>query len=397
MAAVSYKDIPVYLSIGDKYTAVLAQNVNIQYQNSLSINRVLNESQSTQFDGYGINGPLTTNISFSFFADTFGSGAKFCLEKLTGDMAGLIRIGGVEFNNCYLNSASVNIQPFLPVVINADFIVHSTASASKITSNSISIDNFNKFEIIYSGGLMTWTQAYNDAIAKKGRLAILNTRDKNADIEFHENPLWIGATDEYVSSSEADELKWQWVDGSLLSDSYTNWAFNKPIYNTQEDYAARLGKNSGSYYGKWNDFKNQALFSGYIIEFPETKYKQQIVYGHTVLPTNNKTLSEEHVDSITYSVVCNRVPRYTIGSVYPDRMFLDTIEKEISIKSTNINKFINYEGYDGQFAIDLLDEKGKSALSSNINLSNARVMNQSVSTQEGDILVAEIKAKEVVF
>ena len=76
------------------------------------------------------------------------------------------------------------------------------------------------------------------------------------------------------------------------------------------------------------------------MEFPETKYKQQIVYGHTVSLTNNQTLSEKTIDAISYSINCTRTPRYTIGSIFPDKMFLDSLEKEISIKSTNINKFI---------------------------------------------------------
>jgi hypothetical protein len=396
MAAVSYKDIPVYLSIGDKYTPILAQNVNIQYQNKLSVNRVLNSSQSTQFDGYGIEGPLSTNISMSFYADTFGSGAKYCLEKLIGNISGFIQIGGVEFDACYLNSASVNIQPFMPVVVNADFTSHGTADASRIIGKSISIDNFNKFEIIYSGGLMNWTQASGQAAANKGRLAVLNSRDKNQDIEFHEKPLWIGATDEYMRG-ELDDEQWKWVDGTFLKETYTNFARSRATGLYGEDYVARLGSSSGSFYGTWQDYKNQALFSGYIIEYPETKYKQQIVYGHTVSTVNNESLSENTIDAINYSITCVRTPRYTIGNTYPDKMFLDSVEKEISIKSTNINKFINYVGYDGQIQINLLDERGKSALSSNINFLNARVMSQSLSAQEGDILATEIKAKEIIF
>lgn len=396
MPAISYKDIPVYLSLGQKYTPLLAQNVSIQYQNKLSVNRVLTESQSTQFDGYGIDGPLDTKISMSFYADTFSSGAKYCLERLTGNISGLIQIGGVEFDACYLNSASVSIQPFSPVVVTADFTSYSNADASKIIGKSISIDNFNKFEIIYSGGLMNWTEASGQATARKGRLAVLNTRDKSLDIEDHENPLWIGASDEY-QRGELDDEQWKWVDGTFLKETYINWVKGRATGVAGEDYAARLGSNSGSNYGKWQDYKNQRLFSGYLIEFPETKYKQQIVYGHTVSTVNNQSLSENTIDAVNYSITCTRTPRYTIGSIFPDRMFLDSLEKEISIKSTNINKFINYQGYDGQITINLLDERGKSALASNINFSNARVMSQSLSVQEGDTLLTEIKAKEVVF
>ena len=78
-------------------------------------------------------------------------------------------------------------------------------------------------------------------------------------------------------------------------------------------------------------------------------------------------------------------------------MFLDTLEKDISVKSTNITRFINYTGYNDAISIGLKDETGKNALSSDIQFSAARIIAQSMSIQEGDTLVAEIKAKEVVL
>jgi hypothetical protein len=107
------------------------------------------------------------------------------------------------------------------------------------------------------------------------------------------------------------------------------------------------------------------------------------------------SLSDKTKDSISYSVSCARTPVYTIGSVLPKKFFLDAVEKEISIKSTNITKFIDYAGYDGSISIDLKDETGK--LATTISFEKARVMSQSLSAQEGDILVAEIKAKEVIL
>jgi hypothetical protein len=128
-----------------------------------------------------------------------------------------------------------------------------------------------------------------------------------------------------------------------------------------------------------------------------SSYTQKIVYGHTVSITNGTNLSESTRDSISYSISCGRTPRYTIGSINTDRVFLDTLEKEISIKSTNITKFINYTGYNDAISIGLKDETGMNALSSDINFSAARLMAQSLSIQEGDTLATEIKAKEVIL
>ena len=108
-------------------------------------------------------------------------------------------------------------------------------------------------------------------------------------------------------------------------------------------------------------------------------------------------LSETTRDSISYSITCGRSPRYSIGSINTDKVFLDSLEKDISIKSTNITKFINYTGYDDAISIGLKDETGANALSSDIQFSAARILGQSLSVSEGDTLVAEIKAKEVVL
>lgn len=277
MPAVSYKDVPVYLSTGGSYTPVLAQSVSIQYQNKLKPNRTLTSSQSTQFDRYGIDSAMDASISLAFYAETSGSGAKYCLETLTGNTSGNLLIGGVPFSGCYLNSTTVNIQPFTPVIINADFICHNPTTES------------------------TWA------------------RDSSNNLRT-------------------------------------------------------------------------------ITEIPNvSNYTQKIVYGHSVSLVSGNNLSETTKDAITYSVSCGRTPRYTLGRINADLMFLDTLEKDISIKSTNITKFINYTGYDDAISIGLKDETGKNALSSDIQFSAARIIAQSMSIQEGDTLVAEIKAKEVVL
>lgn len=277
MPAISYKNVPIYLSTGGGYTPILAQNVSIQYQNKLKPNRTLTSSQSTQFETYGIDGPMDAAISFAFYAETSGSGAKYCLETLTGNTSGNLLIGGVPFSGCYLNSAAVNIQPFMPVIISADFICHNPATGS------------------------TWDKDNNNAPRT-------------------------------------------------------------------------------------------------ITEIPNiSNYARKIVYGHSVSLISGTGLSEATKDSISYSVSCSRTPRYSLGSVNTDRMFLDSLEKDISIKSTNITKFINYTGYNDAISIGLMDETGANALASNIQFSAARILGQSLSVLENETLAAEIKAKEVIL
>ena len=221
---------------------------------------------------------MDASISLAFYAETSGSGAKYCLETLTGNTSGNLLIGGVPFNGSYLNNVAVNIQPFTPVIINADFICYNVAVTGA-----------------------TWA------------------RQRNCNLRT-------------------------------------------------------------------------------VTEIPNvSSYTQKIVYGHSVSLISGTGLSEATKDSITYSVTCARTPRYSIGSINTDRVFLDSLEKDISVKSTNITQFINYTGYNDAISIGLRDETGANALSSNITMSAARILAQSISASEGDTLVAEIKAKEVVL
>lgn len=127
MPAISHQNVPVYLSTGGGYTPILAQSVTIDYEANLQANRTLTSSQSTQFETYGIDSALDVSISLSFYAETFSSGAKYCLETLTGNTSGSLLIGGILFDACYLDSASVAIQTFSPVVISASFSCYSPA------------------------------------------------------------------------------------------------------------------------------------------------------------------------------------------------------------------------------------------------------------------------------
>ena len=60
-----------------------------------------------------------------------------------------------------------------------------------------------------------------------------------------------------------------------------------------------------------------------------------MVYGHSVSLISGTGLSEASKDSISYSITCGRTPRYTLGSINANLMFLDSLEEDISIKSTN--------------------------------------------------------------
>lgn len=64
---------------------------------------------------------------------------------------------------------------------------------------------------------------------------------------------WIGATD------KAKEGEWRWVDGTLLSSTYTNWNSGEPNNSgTGENYCQYYV--SGSTKGKWNDLNGTQVY-----------------------------------------------------------------------------------------------------------------------------------------
>jgi hypothetical protein len=402
MAVVRYDNVPVWIGTGvqavsdfgniPKSNYVLAQNISIQNQTQLSTNRVLNNNQRTQFDNYGITANQNINLSITFIAETSGSGLVNCLNHLTGNIGGYVVVGNDYYDKCYLNNLSVNILPFQPVIVNVDFSCYNP-------------EQVNEFVVVY--GNYTWTQAKDDAVVRGGRLAILDSKQKNDRVPTHDGAMWIGLNDR-----KTDGI-WRWVDGTRVKKDDLNWGRNEPDNGRNEDYAVRLPN------GKWADTTNdQSLIpatntrkaKGYILEYNKVNqrdtslskptnisdYKQKIIYGHSVLVDDAEdSLSDNIKDSISYSVSCSRTPVYTIGSILPQKFFLDSLEKEISIKSTNINRFIDQDGYDSSILIDLKDETGRKITS--ISLERVRLNSQNLTIQEGDTLTAEIKAKEVVL
>lgn len=124
----------------------------------------------------------------------------------------------------------------------------------------------NVFQIIT--GNFSWTQARDDAERRGGRLAVLNTEEKNNKAPKYTgnafNYLWIGATDKDL------EGDWRWIDGTRVSDSYSNWNAGEPNDSNGEDYASIYVQNMGLAANKWNDLpESHVSVGGYILEIIE--------------------------------------------------------------------------------------------------------------------------------
>ena len=123
-----------------------------------------------------------------------------------------------------------------------------------------------------------------------------------------------------------------------------------------------------------------------------------VAYGYTTTITSGTTLSDPNRESITYKINCNRSYTTTLGQESPDNVFLNSIEKEVSIKATNIYRFIDYAGYGEIININPKSLDGQNILDGGFGLSsNCRIVAQNLSVQEGGILAGDISLKEVIL
>ncbi len=261
MPVIKYNNVPVRIS-NDKF---LAKSATISYSASLNAARILAPNQN---DNFRIGNPLAAKLSLSFVASAHNFGANNLINNLTGDVSTSIRIGTL-FENCYCDSVAINITPFSPVLINAEF-----------TCNQMPV--------------------------------------------------------------------------------------NAPFQDLPE--------------------------SGII------PANQSIAHAHNVIINGGTLLSDSNYSSISYKVNCARSQSFEIGSKLTSRMFLDGVEKELNISSTNIGNFIDYSGYGDIISLDVKNDIGQSIFDPVISMSsNSRIMSQNLSIAEGGILAGDISLREIVL
>lgn len=279
MAVVSYSNIPIFStsSPSHAYYGVAATNLTITTQNQLEPSRILAANQNNNFR---IGGELNTKISMTFPAINYVDGgggtwnfASGVLKDLTGNTPVTFSIAELiaQFTDCYLESVSVDIVPFAPVMVTAEFTCLNPPINYQI-----------------SGTDPSWDSTYD-------------------------------------------------------------------------------------------------LASG-------------IAYGYTTTITSGATLSDANRESINYKINYNRSYTTTLGGIIPDNVFLNSIEKEVSIKATNIYRFIDYTGYGEIININPKSLDGQNILDGGFGLSsNCRIVAQNLSVQEGGILAGDISLKEVIL
>jgi hypothetical protein len=305
--ATLYSNLPVSIFVTGVEHFCASTSASVSLSPKLEENKNLSLAPNQHFK---IGGNLDVKVSLNFFAATsLFSGVNYTatqqiLSILTGDVRSDIKIGSTVVPNCYLENLSMEIAPFMPTMMSADFICLST--------------NFD-----------------SDSLG-----AI-----KSADP---------------TTLPPGDAIYYQ----NLLS-----------MYG--EDVLVYLNGSSA---------------------LPENG----MYYGHNVVITGGNLLTNTR-ETLSYKVSCNRSPVYTIGSIDATNCFLDAVSKEISIKSDNVNQFINYSGS--------ADNPNKESLitvslrtPNQIPLEpplffshNARIISQNLSINAGDVLGGQVTLREIIL
>ena len=127
--SLSYSDFPVYIGeVGVGVSApsevngyIPATQASVNYNTNHSPKRKLGKTIASD-DQFGFNSALTADISIDcVFHTGMLSGLDF-LAEANQDNFVVIQLGSGLYNKCYATDVSINIDPFVPVTLKANFV-----------------------------------------------------------------------------------------------------------------------------------------------------------------------------------------------------------------------------------------------------------------------------------
>ena len=140
--SLSYSEFPVYISqVGVGKTAISevtgyipATQASVNYNTNHSPNRKQGKTIASD-DQFGFNDALTADISVNCILHTgMLSGLKF-LEDTNQDNFVSIQLGSGLYGKCYAQDVSVDVVPFAPVTLKANFVSLDPATDQQISGD----------------------------------------------------------------------------------------------------------------------------------------------------------------------------------------------------------------------------------------------------------------------
>tara|TARA_Y100000004_G_scaffold172210_1_gene208839 strand:+ start:403 stop:1218 length:816 start_codon:yes stop_codon:yes gene_type:complete len=208
-----YTDYPVYIGGTASNQFVPAIDVSVDYTSAAQAKRKLGTNIGTT-DQFGYNRPLDAKISINSIVHTgMESGFAF-LQEVDRAKATTIRLGDIDFNDCYATDVSVKIKPFEPVTIQSNFICLNPETGTQIKGT-------NPYNLDMSGDGV----AYGYACSVNDQADVLN--NVQSEIQFTRRYLRtpsytlgsIGATSMFL-----DEIEEELVITSTGLESLINYS-----------------------------------------------------------------------------------------------------------------------------------------------------------------------------
>jgi hypothetical protein len=182
-------------------------------------------------------------------------------------------------------------------------------------------------------------------------------------------------------------------------------------------YDIKVGEDiySGCYLNNYGidvvPFKTAMISADYMVTIPPTgdyitagntvvftnDFVSGMVFGYTCSVSGMNQVVDTIQTSMKYTVNCGRTPSYSVGKINAQTIFLDTVEEQMDISSTDLKSLIGYSGYqlEANLGFTLKDAQNITGAVIIMN-SGARLLSQQYSTNEGDILVTQVSIKEIV-
>ena len=164
--SLSYTNLPVYVGYpnssdatapSEQFTMLPATNATVQYTAQASPDRRLGKEISPT-DQFKVGGPLSAQLSFQTLlcndVPYFESGYSFFSGAATDFFP--VQIGSGVFNQCYMESYTVTIQPYQPVTVDVSFISLDPPTQQQISGDPNPYENpfnvdppFDGDEVVY--------------------------------------------------------------------------------------------------------------------------------------------------------------------------------------------------------------------------------------------------------
>lgn len=123
-----------------------------------------------------------------------------------------------------------------------------------------------------------------------------------------------------------------------------------------------------------------------------------IIYGNNCFLSGSSQVINSNLASIKYSVSCSRSPSYVLGSKNNQSMFLNAVEKQIDILSTDLLSLIDYTGKALSSDLKIVLKNPNDVVVAVLPMySGSSLSSQNINIPGGDTINTNITIKEIVL